>query len=289
MSKKKTIITVALQGATGSKENNTATPITPEELAQDAYDCWKAGAAVVHLHQKKDDGVSPSMDVEKFRKTRELIEAKGCDIIVNMTTSGEYDPVDDCMVLGKDSMKKDDPTRQAVLEISPEIGSYDVGTMNFNRLVYINSIPFLEEMGLKMQKYGVKPEVEIFDVGDIRSTLALIDSGHLVNPHLQLCLGVLGGAAATVENLMYMARQIPEGMTWGAFGIGSAHLPIMYTTLALGGHVRVGLEDNLYYEKGVLTTNVALVERAAQVVKLYGNDVATPEEAREIMGLKKRK
>lgn len=280
----KTIITCALQGAAGSKAANPSTPITPEELAEDAYNCWKAGAAIVHLHMKKEDGLSPSMAVEKFKLTRELIEAK-CNVIVNMTTSGEIVPTQDCMVLG--SFDKNDPVRTDVIKLKPEIASFDVATMNFGRMVFLNTIPFLEKMADDMNEYGVKPEVECFDIGDIRATEALVKSGHLKDPvHYQICLGIAGGAAATVENLVYMSRLIPEGSTWGAFGLGGAHLPIMYTTLALGGHVRVGLEDNLYYERGVLATNVQLVERAVKAIEVFGNDIATADEAREILGLK---
>lgn len=283
--RQKTIITCALQGATGSKAGNPNIPITPEELAEDAYNCWKAGAAIVHLHMKKEDGISPSMDVEKFKLTRELIEAR-CNVVVNMTTSGEFTPIQDCVILG--SFDKDDPVRTDVIKLKPEIASFDVATMNFGRMVFLNTIPFLEKMANDMNEYGVKPEVECFDIGDIRATEALIKSGHLKEPvHYQLCLGIAGGAAATVENLVYMSRLIPKGSTWGAFGLGAAHLPIMYTTLSLGGHVRVGLEDNLYYDKGVLATNVRLVERAVKAIEIFGNDIATPDEAREILGLKR--
>lgn len=285
MSKTKTIITCALQGGGGSKKINPNTPITPKELAEDAYNAWKVGAAMVHLHMKKDDGVANSMDVEKFKLTRELIEAK-CDLIVNMTTSGERYDLDDIDVSG--SFISDDRLRLDVLRLKPEVASFDVGTLNMGRRVFLNPVPFLEKLADEMNKYGVKPEVECFDIGHIRSVKALIKSGHLKAPvHFQFCLGVLGGAEATVENIAYMSRLIPEGSTWGAFGLGPAHLPALYTTLALGGHIRVGLEDNIYYEKGVLATNTQLVERASTLIKIFGNDVATPDEAREILGLKK--
>jgi uncharacterized protein (DUF849 family) len=283
--RQKTIITCALQGASGNKAANPNTPITPEELAEDAYNCWKAGAAIVHLHMKKDDGLSPSMEVEKFKKTRELIQQK-CNVIVNMTTSGEINQIKDVAVIG--GFDANDTLRTDVLTLKPEIASFDVATMNFGRSVFLNTIPFLEKMADRMNEYGVMPEVECFDIGDIRAAEALVKSGHLRAPLLyQFALGIAGGAGATVENLVYMARLIPEGAQWCAFGIGASHLPIMYTTLALGGHIRVGLEDNLYYERGVLATNPQLVERAVRAIEGFGNDVATPDEAREILGLKK--
>ena len=281
--KKKTIITVALTGGTGSKKLNPATPITPEEIANDAYECYKAGASVVHLHMKGDDGESPSMSVEKFKKTQELIKEK-CNIIINMTTSGEFKTVDDCTVIG--SFTQNDTLRTDVLKLKPEMGTFDIGTMNFGRAIFLNPIPFLESMGTQMQELGVKPEVECFDIGHIRTAAALIKSGHLKAPvHFQFCLGVAGGAAGTVENLNYMKRLLPEGSTWSAFGIGASHLPVIFTSLALGGHIRVGLEDNIYYSKGELATNVRLVERAKEAIKLYGNEIATPDEARKILSL----
>jgi uncharacterized protein (DUF849 family) len=281
--RQKTIITVALQGASGNKEANPNTPITPEELAKDAIACYKAGASICHLHMKKEDGVSPSMDVEKFRKTSELIK-KECNMIINMTTSGEQEQIGDCNVIG--SFDKVNHIKTDVLKLSPEMASFDVASMNFGRSVLLAPIVFLEEMANDFKKYGSKPEVECFDIGDIRAAQALVKSGYLDAPvHFQLVLGVAGGCGATIENLQYMARLLTPGSTWGAFGLGGAHLPIMFATLALGGHVRVGLEDNLYYEKGVLATNVQLVERAAKAIELFGNDVATPDDARKILGL----
>lgn len=282
----KTIITVAMTGATGSKALNPSTPITPEEIAEDAYACYQAGAAMVHLHMKKDDGESPSMAVEKFKRTQELIKEK-CDVIINMTTSGEVTTIEDCVVIG--SFKKDDKERTDLLYLRPEVASFDIPTMNFGRSVVLFPIPHLEVMGLKMIELGVKPEIEVFDIGDIRTAISLMKGGYLESPgHFQFCLGVAGGAGATVENIAYMSRLIPQGATWSAFGLGPAHLPTIFTTLALGGHIRVGLEDNLYYDKGVLASNVMLTKRAADIIKMFGNDVATPDEAREILRINKK-
>lgn len=281
---KKTIITVAVTGATGTKKMNESTPITPEEIAQDTYECYKAGASIVHLHMKDDAGIGPSMELEKFEKTRALIQEK-CDIIINMTTSGVITEQEGCAVIG--SFNAIDTVRTDVLKLQPEIGTFDIGTMNFGKAVFLNPISFLETMGKQMQELNVKPEIECFDIGHICTATTLMKSGHITTPaHFQFCLGVAGGAAGSVENLEYMSRLVPEGSTWSAFGIGTAHLPVMFTTLALGGHIRVGLEDNIYYSKGVLATNVQLVERAAEAIKLYGNEIATPDEAREILSLK---
>ena len=283
----KTIITVALTGAGGNKKNNPATPITVEEIAADAIKCYQAGAAIVHLHMKDDAGIFPSMEVAKFKRTRELIEAE-TDLIVNMTTSGEYGPkIGETNTIGHPTEQKH--PRMGVLELKPEIGTYDIPTLNFGDDIFFNPNKFLREMGSKMIEIGTKPELEIFDYGDIEAAKKLIKSGHIQTPaHFQFVLGIAGGAPATVENLAHMVRLLPAGSTWGAFGIGRDHLPIIYATLALGGHVRVGLEDNLYFSHGVLATNESLTKRAVEITKLFGNEVATPNEAREILGLKPR-
>lgn len=282
--KQKTIITAALTGAGGSKANNPNTPITPEEIAADAIACAKAGAAVVHLHMKADDGVTPSMDVEKFRRAQELIQ-KESDVIINMTTSGEQYKVEDTIVQG--SLTTDDPSRSGVLELKPEIATLDIPTINFGQAVFVNTISFIKDLAKKMEEADVKPELEIFDFGDIEQVKYLIKEGTLKGSlHFQFCLGIRGGAPADPVLLAEMVRRLPEGdHTWSCFGVSTGHLPIMYTALALDGHVRVGLEDNLYYERGVQASNVSLVERAAKAIELYGNNVATPDEARELLNL----
>lgn len=273
--KTKTIITAALTGAVTPKELNETIPLTPEEIAEDAYNCWKAGAAIVHLHMRDDKGIG-TMDKERFKKTIELIKAhKDCDVIINCTTSGAINPTDE--------------ERMAhIYELRPEMGSYDAGTFNWMPgTVFMNSPQFLEKLGKCYMETGVKPEIEIFDTGMLGITQYYQKKGLLPEKlHYQFCLGVLGGMEATVENLNILRSRIPADATWSAFGIGKGHMPIMYATLALGGHIRVGLEDNVYYARGVKATNVMLVERAVKAVELYGNKVATPSEAREILGLK---
>lgn len=282
--KKKTIITAALTGAGGSKENNPNTPITPEEIAEDAIACAQAGAAVVHLHMKEADGVSPSMDVEKFARAQELIREKS-DVIINMTTSGEQVKVGDVVIQG--SFEADDSTRNGVLSLKPELATLDIPTINFGQAVFVNSLAFISDLAQKMEETKVKPEIEIFDFGDIEQVKALIKEGVLKGDlHFQFCLGIRGGAPADPATLVEMVRRLPQGNhTWSCFGVSTGHLPIMYTALALDGHLRVGLEDNLYYERGVKASNVSLVERAVKAVEIYGNKVATPAEAREILGI----
>lgn len=270
----KTIITVATTGAWPTKENNPNIPMTPEEIANDVYECYKAGASVAHLHMRDDEGRG-TMNAEKFAETVKLIKEK-CDIVINLTTSGDLNATDE--------------TRQAHLKLlKPELASYDCGSMNWmHSTLFINTPSFLEELGHTMQKYGVKPEIEIFDAGMVYNSLYYKKKGVLQGPlHYQFVLGAAGGTAATVENLVYLKSLIPEDSTWSALGIGNGHLPIMLTAIAMGGHVRVGMEDNIYYAKGQLAqSNAELVARAARVIKEANKEVATPDDARRILGIK---
>lgn len=273
----KTIITAALTGAVTPAGYEI--PTTPEQIAEDAYNCWKAGAAIVHLHMRGEDGFG-SMDRDRFYQTVRLIRShKDCDVIINCTSSGAspQHPATD-----------EDRMLHHLTVPGIEMGSYDAGTFNWMPvLVFMNSPEFLTKLGTVYKEKGIKPEFEIFDSGmldivDYYKKKNLLPDGP---NHYQFCLGVLGGMQATVENLLYLKNHIPEGATWSAFGVGKAHLPIMYATLALGGHLRVGMEDNVVYQKGIPATNVSLVERAVRVVKEFGNEVATPAEARKMLSI----
>ena len=271
----KIIISAALTGAVTPKESNPNIPLTPEEIAEDAYRCYKAGAAIVHLHMRDDEGLG-KMDVDKFRLTAKLIRDK-CDIVINMTTSG-------------DSRATDEERMAHIPVLKPEIASFDAGSFNWMPGgVFINSPQFLGKLGKLMADNEVKPEIEIFDSGMLGVTSYYLKQGILKPPlHYQFVLGVLGGMDATVENLVYLVKKIPPDATWSALGIGKDHLPILYATIALGGHVRVGLEDNIYYAKGVPATNEQLVARAARLIVEAQKETASPDEAREILGIKKR-
>lgn len=270
----KIIITVAPTGAWPSKKDNPNIPLTPEEIANDVYECYKAGASIAHLHMRDDMGKG-TMDIKKFEETVKLIKEK-CDIVINLTTSGDLNATDE--------------TRQAHLKlIKPDLASYDCGSMNWmHNSLFINHPKFLEELGYTMQENNVKPEIEIFDAGMIYNSLYYIKKGVLKEPvHYQFVLGAAGGTAATVENLVYLKNLIPEGSTWSALGIGKGHIPILMTAIAMGGHVRVGMEDNVYYGPGELAvSNAQLVERAAKLIENSMNEIATPTEARKILGLK---
>lgn len=271
----KTIITVATTGAFPTKAHNPAIPLTPKEIAEDVYECWKAGAAVAHLHMRDDEG-NGTMNKEKFRETVELIRSK-CDIILNLTTSGDLNATDE--------------TRMAhLVELRPEMASYDAGTMNWAHSgIFMNHPLFLEKLGHTMQEINVKPEIEIFDAGMFYNSMYYLKKGVLTAPlHFQFVLGAPGGTAATVENLVYLKSLIPSDCTWSAFGIGAGHMPILYAAIALGGHIRVGMEDNVYYAKNRLAkSNAEFVERAGRLIKEFNKSVATPDEARKILGLNK--
>ncbi len=276
----KTIITVATTGAHPKKEDNPNVPMTPAEIAEDVYACWKAGAAVAHLHMRDDKGAG-AMDKAKFRQTVELLRARhpDCDIVLNLTTSG--------------ALGVSDEDRMAhVEELRPEMASYDCGSMNWlHSGVFLNPPPFLEKLGKNLQSWGVKPEIEAFDPGMIANAAYYLKKGVLKAPlHFQFCMGCANGIPGTMKNLIFMKETMDElcpGSTWSCFGVGHSALTMLYGAVALGGHILVGMEDNVLYSKGVLAqSNAQFVERAVRVSREFGREVATPADAREILGLK---
>lgn len=278
----KVIITAALTGA--MTPAGYSIPETPEQIAEDAYACWKAGAAIVHIHTRAEDGLG-AMNTAAFAEIVERIRAKkDCDVVINCTSSG-----------ASPQHPATDKERYLHHMTVPgiEMGSYDAGSFNWMPAgVFMNTPQFLQELGDAYMEKGIKPEIEIFDAGMLSVAEYFVKKGHLSTPcHYQFCLGVLGGMPATVENLLYLKNHIPAGSTWSAFGVGAGHLPIMYAALALGGHLRVGLEDNVVYGKDengnkIMATNVMLVERAVNAVKVFGKTPATASEARQILGIK---
>lgn len=267
------IITVAPTGAWPSKKDTPYVPLQPEEIAEEVYRCYQAGAAIAHIHVRDDEGKG-SMSYEKFERTVKLVRER-CDIVLNLTTSGDLSATDD------ERMKP-------FIGLKPELASFDCGTMNWGHTsVFMNSPSFLEKLGQQMKDHQVKPEIEIFDTGMIYNAQYYLKKGILEQPpHYQFVLGAPGGIGASVDNLVYLKNLIPKQATWSAFGIGRMHLPILFATLSLGGHIRVGMEDNIYYSKGVLAkSNADFVKRARRIVHELGKEAATPDEARTIMGL----
>jgi 3-keto-5-aminohexanoate cleavage enzyme len=272
----KVIITVAPTGAWPSKENNPNIPLTPREIAEDVVACWKAGAAVAHLHMRDDAGKG-SMNKDKFREAVTMIRDQ-CDIVLNLTTSGDLNATDE------DRMAH-------LIELKPDLASYDCGSMNWmNNSVFLNHPAFLEKLGKVMMENGVKPEIEVFDAGMLYNALYYVKKGILKTPlHFQFVLGAAGGTTATVENLVYLKSLLPQDATWSALGIGKGHLPILLTALAMGGHIRVGMEDNvLYAHNRLAASNSEFVERTVRIIREVDKAPATPAEARAILGVAKR-
>ncbi|MBQ4650063.1 MAG: 3-keto-5-aminohexanoate cleavage protein [Firmicutes bacterium] len=279
----KRIISVAITGAWPTRKDNPALPITPQEIADSVYESWKAGAAIAHIHVRNDDG-TPCTEFERYKETIEAIRAyKDCDICLNITSSGGSLGIDD-----GNTSAQDESRIKPLRELLPEMCSYDCGTLNWmDKTIFENHPRFLEKLGEFCNEYKVKPEVEIFDAGMMYTAMRYVKRGILQAPvHFQLIMGAAGGTTATVENLVYLKSIMPENCTWGAAGLGKAHVPIMMATIAMGGHLRVGLEDNVFYHKGQLAEgNGQLVARAARLIREAGLEVATPAEAREILGL----
>ncbi len=272
----KVILTVATTGAWPTKKDTPYVPLQPEEIADEVFECYKAGASVAHIHVR-DDEDKASMNFAKFEKAVKLIRER-CDIILNLTTSGG---------LGF----SDEERMKPFVELKPEMASYDCGSMNWaHSSVFINSPSFLEKLGKTMKEVGVKPEIEIFDAGMVYNADYYLNKGILDSPpHYQFVLGAPGGMTATVENLVFLKNLIPQDASWGALGIGKGHLPILYTALALGGNIRVGMEDNIFYSKGVLAkSNVEFVERAKRIAAEMGKEIASSNEARELLELRRQ-
>jgi 3-keto-5-aminohexanoate cleavage enzyme len=268
----KLIITAAMVGAEVTKEQQPNLPITPDEIAQAAYECYKAGASIVHVHARDKDG-NPTQDFEVYKEIKEKIEAK-CNIIVQPSTGG--------------AVWHSAEERLQPVDLKPEMATLSAGTCNFGPDVFMNSQEYMEKFSAKMLENGVKPEIEVFERGMIDNALRLAKKGLLKTPiHFDFVLGIPGACPGTPEDLMHMVRCIPADSTWTVAGIGRTQLTMSTMGILLGGPGRVGFEDNVYYKKGELaTSNAQLVERVARLANELGRPVATPDEAREILGLK---
>lgn len=276
--KNKRVITAAITGSWPTREQNPNLSITPEEIAKDVYECWKAGAAIAHIHVRNDDG-TPSTDFMKYKETIERIRAyKDCDICINITSSGSVGFGDEERIY-------------PLQKLLPEMASYDAGTLNWqHRTIFENHPRFLEKLGHALIESNIKPEIEIFDAGMIYNAIYYMKKGVLKAPcHFQIVLGCPGGMTNTVENLVFLKSLIPDGSTWAACGIGAGHMPIMMAGIAMGAHIRVGMEDNVMWQKGVpAESNAQFVKRAKELLEMNGLEAATPEEARKIYGLTRK-
>ncbi|MCR4725438.1 MAG: 3-keto-5-aminohexanoate cleavage protein [Clostridia bacterium] len=270
----KLIISCCICGAEVTKENNPAVPYTVEEIAREAKSAYDAGAALIHLHVRWDDG-TPTQDKGRFQECVDAIRKVCPDVIIQPSTGG---------AVGMTDLERLQSTE---ITPTPEMATLDCGTCNFGGdEIFINTDNTINNFGDIMKERGIKPECEVFDKGMIDLALKAAKKGHIDYPiHFDFVLGVQ--MTATVRDLVIMATSIPEGSTWTATGIGRNAWNIAAATIAMGGHVRVGFEDNVYMDKGVLAkSNGEMVERVVQLAKLMNRPVATPAEAREILGLK---
>jgi 3-keto-5-aminohexanoate cleavage enzyme len=272
----KLIVSVATTGSWPTKVLTPYVPVTPEEIAASAVEAWREGASIVHIHVRDDDE-KVVCDPNRYRRVMELIDAAECDIIVNLSTSGGAGGAGEA-------------ARLDVVSLRPELASFDAGSMNFGDKVFLNSPDFLVRLAERMKEMGVKPEIECFDSGQIDNAMRIIDQGLIDAPHwFQIVLGVKGGAMATPRQLLHMAEMLPKDTPWSVCAIGRQQLPMNMMALAMGGHVRTGLEDNIYYARGELArSNAQLVARVVRIGREMGREAASPAETRTILGIPPR-
>jgi uncharacterized protein (DUF849 family) len=285
------IISCAVTGSGDTTGVSPYVPITPKQIAEDALAAHAAGAAIVHLHVRHPETGAPSRDIVLYREVVERIRDAGTSVIINLTTGigARFSPDDtDPNRNSASGMASPADRMNHVLELKPDICSLDVATMNFGKHAFVNVQSHIEEIAKAVRLAGVKPELEVFDLGHMALANYLYGQGLFEDPpFFQFCLGVPWGAPATPESMFSMKSQLSKGAHWSAFGVGAKQFPMVALAVVHGGHVRVGLEDNLYMSKGVLAKgNAPLVERAARLVREIGVDVASPADARKILGLR---
>lgn len=270
----KLIITLAPTGMIPTKAQTPHVPITPEEIAADTYEAYKLGASIVHVHARDEETGKPTSDKAVFEKIFKEIKRKCPDIIICATTSGRTDPQVE--------------HRAEVLDLYPEIASLTCGSLNFPQHPSVNPMPTIEKLATLMQERNIIPELEIFEPGFINTAKYLHKKGYLKKPfHFCLLLGSLGSMPAGINDLSYLTQQLPNESNWSATGIGRFQTQINAAAVLMGGHVRIGIEDSIYYNYPTqeLATNKKLVERIVNVAKELGREIATPKETREILGL----
>ena len=287
----KVMLTAAITGAGDTVEKNENVPVTPEEIADSAIKCARAGATVAHIHARDPETGGISHDTELFREAIRLIRESGEDIIINITSGGGGDFIpnlQDPYTAGEGSdMQTPEERHEPIGTLLPEMCTLDCGSTNFGDMVYLSPADWLREQARLVQEAGVKPELVCFDSGPIRFARQLISEGLIDGePMFQFCLGIPWGADNDAETIEYFKTRLPENAHWSGFGIGRMQLPTVEEIAKRGGSVRVGLEDNLYISKGVKATNEALVEKAVEILKELDIEPMTPQEAREFYQLR---
>jgi 3-dehydrocarnitine:acetyl-CoA trimethylamine transferase len=288
---RKVMISCAVTGSADTPGRNPAVPVTPAQIAQSAIDAAKAGASIVHIHVRDPQTTRPSMELALYREVVERIRESGTDVLINLTTGpgARFVPgTDDPQKPGPGTVLKNPAERVRHVEaLKPDICSLDMGSMNMGAHVFVNTPSHLEAMAIAIRDAGVTPELEVFEAGHLLLAKRLIENGHVKGPGLfQICLGVAWAQPATPEAMSYMRSLLPPDAPWFAFGISLHQFPMVAQAVLLGGHPRVGLEDNIYLDKGKLApSNAALVEKAGRIIEILGDIVATPAEARTMLGL----
>ncbi|MGP3973443.1 3-keto-5-aminohexanoate cleavage protein [Streptomyces sp. 8N114] len=289
------IITCALTGAGDTVGRSPYVPVTPEQIAASAVEAAEAGAAVVHIHVRDPETGAPSRGPKLYREVVERIKETGTDVVINLTAGMGGDLVLDAdQPLEKGALEGTDlvgglDRLPHVEDLLPDICTLDCGSLNFGDQLYVSTTEMLRKGARRIQELGVKPELEIFDTGQLWFAKQLLEEGLLDQPTLfQLCMGIPWGAPADPGVLQSMVNFLPPGAQWASFALGRMQMPWVAQSILLGGNVRVGLEDNLYLSRGVKATNGQLVERAVQIVEALGVSVASPDEARARLGLKPR-
>ena len=290
MASEKVVLTVSVTGSIGDRSANPALPVTPKEIAESAVEAGKAGAAVAHIHVRDVKTGKPSMEIQLYEETVRRIRDHS-DIILNLTTGpgARFIPAEDNPSCPGPGTTLCSPQRRIdhVLALKPEICSLDVSSMDFGLHLFINYLPHVEWMAEQISAAGVKPELEVFDMGHIEKAKHLISTGRIKSPPLfQLCTGIRWGIPATPESMIAMKGLLPHDAVWTGFGIGATAFPMVALAAVIGGNVRIGFEDSLYIEQGKpASSNRQLVEKAVTILRLLGKEPARPDEARRLLKL----
>jgi len=267
----KLVITVALTGNVPTQQMNPNLPVTAAQIAADVKRCRDAGACLFHVHARDADQ-KPTLDTDVYKANVRAIKESAPDVILQLSTGARA---------GKDWEARAKPVR-----LLPEMGSFTTGSNNLPGIVYENSPPFIDFLAEVYRDTGVKPEIEVFETGMIANALFLQKKGYIQPPlHFDFVLGAPGSMPGTVKNLQFLSESIPTGSTWSVAGIGKAEIPLSVAAIVMGGHVRVGLEDNLYMPDGSHASNPLLVEKIVRIAQEIGREIATPDEARFLLSL----
>ncbi len=286
------VVTCAVTGAGDTVDKHPAIPVTPEQIANSAIEAADAGAAIVHLHVRDPETGKGSRDINLFKETVELVRSSGRNVLINLTAGMGGDLVVDdenpaVPAEGTDLISAEE--RMAHVELlRPDIATLDCGTINFDNAnyVYIQTPNMLRAMAARYAEIGVKPEMEVFDLGHLRFANQMVSEGLIKGrPMYQVCLGIPWGAGADSATMTAMVGQLPRDAFWSGFGISRTQMPMAAQAMLLGGNVRVGLEDNLYLEKGVPASNAQLVEKAVRIIRDLGGQICDADQARERLGI----